>query len=209
MLNLKKNLVLANLNQRMFVWTPPKTASHSASTILPKLGFELYTKEQKYLKPTIREIHNHECVLFHEHEKYSFISTMRNPYNVMVSLSKVVVERERWNTDFFEEHLYRYFYGEELPEKYFPCYNYSVRIPDYIIRTESMFQDYLKIPFVKNTEYYKSGDLEKDCLVRQNASDYTDFDWKSLFNQNIADMIYYNFAQVFEIGGYDKNSWKK
>lgn len=208
MVNSKKNLVLANLSERMFVWTPPKTASHSSATILPKLGFELYTQEGKYLKPSSQEIHNHHCVFCNGHENFSFITTMRNPYTMIVSLFKVTSEREKWTQNNFESFLDRFFYGEELPEMYFPCFNYSVRLPDYIIKVESMFEDYLKLPFVKQTEYYKSGELEKDCSVKQNSSDYTNFDWKSLYNQNIADMVYYNYAQVFELSGYDKNSWK-
>jgi hypothetical protein len=72
-----------------------------------------------------------------------------------------------------------------------------------------MLEDYLKIPYIKNTEYYKSGELEKDCLVKKNSSDYTNFDWKSLYNQNISDMVYYNYAHIFELGNYNKNSWKK
>lgn len=208
MVKSKINLILANLSERMFVWTPPKTASHSAAIIFPKLGFELYTQDEKYLKPCSREIHNHDCVFCNGHENYYFITTMRNPYTMMVPLFKATLEREKWTKDNFEIYLNRYFYSEELPEMYFPCYNYSVRLPDYIIRVESMFEDYLKLPFVKQTDYYKSGDLQKDCSVKQNSSDYTDFDWKSLYDQNIADMVYYNYAQVFEIGGYEKNSWK-
>lgn len=208
MANPNKNLILANLSERMFVWTPPKTASHSASIIFPKLGFELYTQDGKYLKPSIREVHNHDCVFCNGHENYYFITTMRNPYTMMVSLFKLAVGREKWTKDNFEIYIDRYFYGEELPEMYFPCYNYSVRLPDFIIRVESMLEDYLKLPFLKQTDYYKSGELKKDCYVKQNSSDYTDFDWKSLYNQNLADMVYYNYAQVFEIGEYDKNSWK-
>lgn len=204
----KKNLVFANLTERMFAWTPPKTASHSASSILQKFGFELYTQEEKYLKPADRGTHNHDCILCNEHERYSFITTLRNPYTMMVSLFKVTTDRDTWKPEFFEEFLYRYFYDKELPEMYFPCYNYSVRTPDYIVRVESMFEDYLLIPFVKNTQYYKSGDLEKDCNTKENSSDYDGFDWKSLYNQNIADMVYYNYAQVFDIGTYDRNSWK-
>lgn len=208
MADLGKNRVLANLSERMFAWTPPKTASHSATTILPKLGFEFYIEDGKYLKPTSAQIHNHDCILCNGHEDYYFITTMRNPYTMMVPLFTTTVESEKWTLDNFEMFLNRYFYGKEQPEMYFPCYNYSIRIPDYIIKVESMYEDYLKLPFVKQTNYYVSGELEKDCSVKQNSSDYTNLNWKSLYNQNIADMVYYNYAHIFEIGGYDKKSWK-
>jgi len=204
-----ENLVLANLSERMFAWTPPKTASHSASIILPKLGFELYTQEEKYLKPSQKDIHNHHCILCNGHENFSFITTMRNPYTMVLPIFKITIKKENWTLENFEHYLNRNFYGEESEAMSFPCYNYTIRKPDYIIRVESMLEDYLKIPYIKNTEYYKSGKLEKDCLVKENSSDYTNFDWKSLYNQNISDMVYYNYAHVFELGNYDKNSWKK
>ena len=205
----RENLVFANLTERMFVWTPPKTASHTAAVIFPKLGFNTYNSEGNYLIPNPVYPHNHTCILPFGHEKYYFITTIRNPYNIMVSLFKNVRDREYWNSDSFEDYLYAYFYNEELPEMFFPCYDYSERIPDYFIRVENMYEDYLKLPFVKQSDYYKSGDLERDCSVKENSSDYTDFDWKSLYNQNNSDIVFYNYAHLFEIFGYDRNSWKK
>lgn len=205
----RKNLVLSNLTERMFVWTPPKTASTSASKILPKLGFQLFNSEEKYLRPNSSHPHNHSCIFFHGHEKYSFISTLRNPYTFIVPLFTTPREKENWSQEYYEMFLDSFFYSKENQFADYTCYNYSVRKPDYVIRVESMLSDYLKIPFVKNTHYFKSGELEKDCLIKENSSDSTNFDWKSLYNQNIADKVYYNFAQVFELGEYDRNSWKK
>jgi hypothetical protein len=128
---------------------------------------------------------------------------------MVVSHFKVPTDKEQWTSEQFEQFLYSYLYEEIHDVQRFPCYDHTIRKPDYIIRVESMLDDYLKIPHVKHTEYYKSGELEKDCLIKKNSSDYTNFDWRSLYNQNIADMVYYNYAQVFELGGYDRNSWKK
>jgi hypothetical protein len=71
-----------------------------------------------------------------------------------------------------------------------------------------MFEDYSKIPFVRASEYYKSGQLEYDCINKINQTVINELEWKSLYNQNSADMVYYNFAQVFELGKYDRNYWK-
>jgi PKHD-type hydroxylase len=208
--HLKENLVLANLTQKIFAWTPPKTASTSASFILPKLGFELYKQEGGFLKPyQMENLNHHHCIFCNGHEKLSFITTLRNPYNMVVSHFKVPTNKEQWTSEQFEQFLYSYLYEEIHDVQRFPCYDHTIRKPDYIIRVESMLDDYLKIPHVRHTEYYKSGELEKDCLIKKNSSDYTNFDWRSLYNQNIADMVYYNYAQVFELGGYDRNSWKK
>ena len=73
--DLRKYLVLANLTERMFVWTPPKTGSTTAVGILSKLGFLPYSISGKYLIPTSEEPHNHNCTFYEGHEKYSFITS--------------------------------------------------------------------------------------------------------------------------------------
>jgi hypothetical protein len=211
-LNKLENLVIANLKHRMFIWTPPKTGSTSAMDILKNLGFNSYFNNSGYFIPHKNDPqHNHFCKLCNSHGNYSFITTLRNPYTIMSSyFLQTSKDFDSANTKNFEDYLNFYFYDDKhLEVKYFSCYNYSKRLPDYIIRLENMFDDYVKLPFVLGTDYYKSGQLKKDCTVKKNPSQFPDFDWKSLYNQPLADIVYYNFAHVFELGGYDKDSWKK
>jgi hypothetical protein len=205
-----ENIVIANLKEKFFVWTPPKTASTTASIILPDLGFRVYKNEGIHLSPSTNftYIHNHFANFFHGHENYSFITTLRNPYTLFISKYKSSLSGKESTSEDFTKFLEMYLYGIESEFKHLDCYNYSVRTPDYIIRAENMFEDYIKIPFILGSDFYKSGKLLENCGVKNNKSTTKISDWKSLYNQNSADMIYYTFSHVFELGGYDRNSWK-
>lgn len=207
----ERNIIISNIKEKFFIWTPPKTASTTASIILGNLGFRLYKNEGIHLSPAAHFtfIHNHFANLFYGHENYSFVTTLRNPYTLFFSKYKSFGGRKEFiSKDDFTYFLENYFYGKDSEYKHLECYDYSRRVPDYIIRVENMFEDYLKLPFVLGTDFYKSGELLKNCETRNNKSDSNITDWKSLYNQNSADIIYYNFSHVFELGGYDKNSWK-
>lgn len=205
------SMVVANTDEKFVLVTPPRTASTLSHMIAPKLGFKTYKIDGKnLLKLSETSIHNHFYNLFESHEEYSFITTLRNPYQLMVSFFKF---GNPYNDDLsveaFEKFLHSHFYGKTEFMKYFDCYDYSIRIPDYIIRVESMFDDYMKLPFTSRTNYYKSGELFKDCQIKVNPSKENGLDWYSYYNSNIADIVYYNFINVFELGGYHKDSWKK
>ncbi len=205
-----KNIIIANLKEKIFFWTPPKTGSITCYRILQKLNFSTYSNHGNTL---IHESdipkHNHSTNLFFGHEKFNLVTTLRNPYTLMISkFANMGNTSKGINPNIFSEFLETWFYGQESELKYFGCYEYSKRIPDSIIRLESMFGDYMTLPFVKETEYYKSGKMFNDCSFKRNPSPIINVNWKTLYNQNSADMVYYNFGQVFELGKYDKNSWK-
>ena len=214
-------IINANIEEKIFVWTPPKTGSTRASSILSKLGFNSYETTSDGLTFRSSFEHTHECSFFKNHEYYKLLLTVRNPYEQIVSYFKAS------NIDNFDEY---YKNGTKLPksvkftkenfEKYLHILvNYEITkmgeitfdkiYPDYIVRMENMYQDYLEIPFVTKTEYYQSGELYKDCNIKMNESKYEDFDFRELYDQNLADLVYYNFANFFDFGQYSKNSWKK
>jgi len=210
MYELNKNIIVANTDERFFVWMPPKTASVTASLILSNLGFKCYNNNGQYLNPIDREsIHNHSTNFFNGHENYSLITTLRNPYSLLSSKYIFFGGREELvSQDDFIEYLENYFYGKEHELKYLQCYDYSERIPDYVIRVENMVEDYLKIPFVFKSELNCSGELSKLCGIKNNFTRSKITDWKLSYNQTSADIVYYNFAHIFELGGYSRNSWK-
>ena len=88
------------------------------------------------------------------------------------------------------------------------CIDFSERIPDYSVRVENLYDDYSKIPFIVESEYYKSGQLKKDVEVKVNVSNEDENLWRNFYTQEIADIIYYRMPRYFELFGYDKNSWK-
>ena len=89
------------------------------------------------------------------------------------------------------------------------CTCYHERKPDYVIRLEHLYEDWLKLPFVPNHGLNLSGELEKLTKIRLNNSknDGGDY-WKKYYDQVLADLVYYNHPDLFELFGYDKDSWR-
>jgi predicted nucleotidyltransferase len=87
--------------------------------------------------------------------------------------------------------------------------DFDGRIPDYAVRLENLYEDYSKIPFIVESEYYKSGELKKAITQKVNVSNEDETLWKKFYTQEIADIVYYRMPRYFDLFGYDKNSWKK
>jgi hypothetical protein len=204
-----ENIIIANLKEKFFIWSPPRTASNTAYHILEKLNFKTYLSDGKLLiHQSDKPKHNHLTNIFFGHEDFNLITTVRNPYSLMISKFVNFENPRNINSDSFLNFLESWYYGIGHELKSFNYYNYSERSPDNLIRVESMFDDYLKIPFIKESDYYKSGELLNDCNMKYNQTERLKTDWKSLYTKNSADIVYYNFAHIFELGQYDKNSWK-
>ena len=107
----------------------------------------------------------------------------------------------------FNTYLTNIFQGEH-PINNQNISKYHERTPDYFIKLEQLFEDYSKIPFVRETEFYKSGQLELECSKPKNKSKPYGVSWKELYTPQTADLVYYNMSLIFDLCGYDKNSWK-
>jgi hypothetical protein len=103
--------------------------------------------------------------------------------------------------------FYDYLYHTIL-EKSHHKPKFEQRVPDYFIRQEHLFEDYSKIPFIQNSDFYKSGLLKELCETKINHNKNT-YDFRDYYDEMTADLVYYNFSKYFDLLGYDKNSWKK
>jgi hypothetical protein len=194
---------------KYFTWTPERTGSTHFTNIITKLGFQsadiIDNKIVSY-----REVrHNHFCSLFENHWDYKFIITMRNPYAMMMSrVGATTINDEVDSQSVIELRI------ENLLQNNITapicCQCFQQRKPDYFIRLENLYEDWIKIPFVRTHELNLSGELKKLTEVRKNeqvGTEDTNY-WKKYYNKRIADLVYYNFPYNFELFGYDKNSWK-
>jgi hypothetical protein len=190
--------------EKCLVWLPAKTASTHAFSILKNYGLgacELENNQFVRIKHNLPDLYTHDCKLFDGHENYLFISTARNPYSKLVSYFKFI-GIDKPNIKFYD-----YLYLTVL-EKAHHKPKFEQRIPDYFIRQEHIFEDYSKIPFIKNSDFYKSGQLKELCEKKINHNKTT-YDFRDYYDEMCADLVYYNFSKYFELLGYDKNSWKK
>ena len=202
-----------NISQKykFFSWTPQRTGSTHFTNILHKLGFQsadVHLKTKKLSNFRAGAQHNHTCVLFEGHLDYKFITSVRNPYSMIISRSGIVSENGINNTR--EILVARVENFMQSPVNFDgTCSCFHERHPDYIIRLEHLYEDWLKLPFVPTHGLNLSGELEKLTQVRLNNSpnDGGDY-WKKYYDQSLADLVYYNYPDWFELFGYDRDSWK-
>jgi hypothetical protein len=201
-MNQEPKLQTLNISKKYnyFIWMPSKCGSTHASNIFKKF------------EDNFNFFHNHIIDFFDGHWSYDLISLQRNPYSRYTSM---------FNSDYFNAYNKPLSLNEirtefnsyvnvminhtEISKEMF---NYHERNPDYFIRLEHLFEDYSKIPFVKETDFYKSGQLEFECSIPKNKTKPSGFSWKELYTPQTADLVYYNTSLIFDLCDYDKDSWK-
>lgn len=189
-----------------FLWFPIKTASTLASWVFAHFDFGLhyYVEETSEFKGIMSDLSHfgHSLFLHPNHEKMNFICTMRHPYKRVLSLYKSTVSpfSENLSSENFDKFIDYSFFKRRLFQD---SNSFSERIPDYVIKSESFYEDILKIPFVKNSKLNDCGILEEMCRKKINKS----FDLVSdeeLLTDNIKEKIYTFFKPHFELFGYEK-----
>lgn len=194
---------------RTFVWTPERTGSNHFTNIIKRLGFKTHVFEDNKLVE-IESLHlSSHCKFFDNHWDYSFILSTRNPYSHSVSFGGGgYLDFTPENQELVRERMENEFQFPLIKGNCCNCFH--IRPPDYFVRLESLYDDYLNIPFIKDHQINLSGELEKMCKEKVNSSPATDNNyWKKFYDQDMADLVYYNNIKSFELFGYDKNSWKE
>jgi hypothetical protein len=201
------SIFFVNISEKYktFLWLWSKTGTMHMLDVLRDFGFNSY-KFHNGTKNFFRSgiIDNHNCDLFPNHLEYKMMVSARNPYTRFFSWYKYQ------NRGLFNLSLegYQTFLEKTIFEESLDCLNFHERKPDYFVRIENLYDDYLKIPFIIQSELFKSGELKKKCEKKINVAHHAT-DWRNYYNQSIADLIFYNSQEYFRIFNYDKNSWKK
>ena len=194
-----EDLLNVSKKYNYFIWMPATCGTTHAVNI-----FKNFDKDSRF-------IHSHKIEFFDGHWSYDLISLQRNPYARYVSMfnnlaghdKSLGLNKVRSNFNIF----LNYTFQNSDTLKY--ILKYHERNPDYFIRLEQLFEDYSKIPFVKETDFYKSGQLELECSIPKNKNNANGFTWKELHTPQTADLVYYNTSLIFDLCDYDKDSWKK
>lgn len=224
----KINIFNINPTEKYILFTPPRTGSRRSLYISELLGFNTFKSINGVLSfyknsPT----HNHTHNLFEGHEEYKTIMTCRNPYSIMVSEFKLSLGPSTTiRTDFDLHNLFLDFIYEFYDSNASPWYSpksfkfredLTNRHIDYRIKIENMFESYYEIPIVKESKISRDGTLER--LVSEiigHNSEYKNIkyltnlpeDFREYYTTEIADFMKSNFHNLFELMGYDVDSWK-
>lgn len=149
------------------------------------------------------------------YEDYKVVYMIRNPYTRFISgWLDVKVEGRQSFEEYLEQRVnlnedYDWFFWKE-----WPILNKS---GTYAVRMENALEDWLKIPEVvecMGVEKMKKVAETKIPFRPYSENEYDEYDENGYqvtskwLNQESADMIYESCRFVFDIGGYDRDSWK-
>lgn len=223
---LQNSLIPFNLSESLgyMLILPPATGSRQAIEIFKNFPFgTFYLSKGKLIYRNPGVTHTHNPYLFPGHEKYKAIMTCKNPYSKWASRFRLHLAGQRMIKSSFD--IKKVFYNTVMDQFYSNCSSITKDLGaqfftiekeiSYRIRTENILEDYRSIPFIGGSDFDKSGKLEE--LLNKNVGKFEkrDFkiefpeDWRDLFNQEIADLIYNLFESHFKYHGYEKDSWKK
>jgi len=190
-----------------FVWLPIKTASSLVSWVLSHFEFDLffYSKTTNDYKKIISDLSHfgHSTNLPYNHEEMLFICTMRHPYKRVLSYYKSTLPHiyNDYNVEGFNHFLNQNVFSNKT--LFDDIDKFDKRKPDFLIRTETIYDDLLKIPFIKSSKLNDCGILEEMCKKKVNPS-FESEDDEYLLSSEIKEKIYNFFKPQFEIFGYSK-----
>jgi hypothetical protein len=195
-----KNNYTVNISEKnkAFLWMPPKTGSLHASFVFNHFDFVTKSTGGSDLREKFLS-HNHAMDLFTGHENYKFICTIRNPFTKLVSEFKYRLT----NKDEFTVKNFRNFFHEKSERNFdLGFIMFQDRKPDYPIRVEHLWTDYIKIPFVYNSKICQSGALYDLCKKRMNGTFFSDAE-KEFYTKDMIEHIKYVAKDYLEMFGYD------
>jgi hypothetical protein len=207
------NFVNLSHKHKIILWLWSKCGTTHMTKIMKNFDFKFYKIRGNDLILSEKNlVQIHFCNLFNRHQDYKIVSAVRNPYTRFFSEytfnrkpDELIVNEA--NKENFRDFIYQAIvYNSDFKKS---CIDFPERVPDYPVRLENLYEDYSKIPFIVESEFYKSGKLKLETTKKVNVSNEDETLWKKFYTQEIADIIYYRMPRYFDLFGYDKNSWKK
>ena len=192
------NLLNISEKYKAFVWTPASTASKLAWKIFENYEFSSFDIKDGGKLYKKKFCHGHFIHLPENHNEYDLILTCRNPYN------RVTAGFDRPDSQKIVEKNLQLYYESEYHKTFVSLL--KERKPNYFIRVENIYEDYSKIPFIINSEFFQSGKMKE--LIYNNKFKNKIYKHRANLNEDLAELIYQKESYYFELLGYDKNSWK-
>lgn len=183
---------------------PMKTGTVNASWIFTYFDFYTYTRNfdsdgnfKEISNPAMSAVHSY--YIPPENPNPKIIVTARNPYDKV--LSKFLFNWTRNEPPTYQDFLNNILNSiqHNNPMLIYP----PELIPTYSIRLENMYEDYMKIPFVKDSNLNKSGILLEMCNKKINEARIK-VNKDDFLTQEAKDLIYNFLKNQFELFGYQK-----
>jgi hypothetical protein len=198
--------------ERLAVFLPGKTGTTHATFILNHFNFKtnLYeTNGERLISEDDYVIHHHDEIIPKVYEDYNVIYTTRNPYTRLISMYyhyKNMEGDKGTNTQTFKE----YFSNRVNNGRFHLNAGFNfIKTPKYIIRMEHLYQDYIQIPFIRDSKLNESGVLYELCNKKIRAKKQEVKSLEEYYTQDMANHVYETLRPYFDFTGYDKDSWRK
>jgi hypothetical protein len=190
---------------KAFVWLPPKCATNFISWVLAYFEFssvamDTETNQIHRIMPNKSTHFGHSTILPPNHEELSFICAIRNPYHRVLSMYQSQVKDP--SVGDFEKFIdERIVINKSLLFKFSSSLN--DRSPNYLIRTENLYEDILKIPFIRDSDLNSSGILKNFCDKKINQS-YNQLNPEEYLTPRIKEIIHSLSSDHFDLFGYER-----
>jgi len=183
---------------------PMKTGTVTASWIFTYFDFFTYSRKFDENNDFV-ELPNPALTMVHsfylppEVNNPKIVMTTMNPYDRF--LSKFVfswLKSEPPSVSDFDSYVIKSIENDS------PIFNYPDNInPTYVIHLENAYEDYMKIPFVADSNISKSGILKEVLGKKMNESRFK-LNKDEFLNQKNKELIYSYMKNQFESFGYEK-----
>ena len=183
---------------------PMKTGTVNASWIFTYFDFHTHTRNfdsngnfTEVSNPAMSAVHSY--YIPPEIDNPKIIVTTRNPYDKV--LSRFLFTWTKNEPPSYQDFLNNILNSiqHKNPLLIYP----SELIPTYSIRLENMYEDYMKIPFVKDSNLNKSGILLEMCNKKINEA-RIQVNKDDFLTRETKDLIYNFLKNQFELFGYEK-----
>lgn len=191
-------------NHNAFVWLPPKCATNFISWVLAYFEFssvamDTETNQIHRIMPNQSTHFGHSTILPPNHEELLFICAIRHPYHRILSMYQSQAKDP--SVGDFEKFIDERIIKNNLLFKFSSTFN--DRNPDYLIRTENLYEDIIKIPFIRDSDLNSSGILKNFCDKKINKS-YNQLDPEEYLRPHIKEIIHNISSDHFDLFGYEK-----
>jgi hypothetical protein len=211
-----------NHEHKIIWWAPERCGTKAVANIFSKLGFKFYFKTDITKNFVQCAYQSHQIEIPHEFSDYKIIFSIRNPYDRVLSLfnnftnvGKNIIYTKGGQSNFIQKYeifLKELFenndenWNKPILNNYILKYSFKTKVPDMVIRMESIIEDLSKIDFVKNSELWRSGYIH-DYLIDNEHIVRRPYSFDTVYTREGAKLVYEHHTKHFILGGYDPFSF--
>ena len=192
---------------RWIWWAPGRCGTRSVCSFLKYYGFSEHPTDMHIAYPGKADGYTHNIGIPPGCDGYMVAMQVRNPYSRLVSMWRLECMSDLPGT-----------VAPTMPFREFATTRLStdlvtaleVRRPDHLIRLESLAADVAALPFVDLGDPAVRALYDEHIMSNGYSADSVDraWDWRSHYDDALAQVVYDNNRAVFDAFGYDRDSWE-